>query len=220
MFRTIAFINTYVNNNFGTLISFPSSYSCRVFNKAKGSQADNGTVLKIKNVAKDDEVKTLTGIGSDSGAYYVIVKGNKGDSIDIAVEGEKTWQETTITLEGDMKDVNLLVERNGLTAITGYSVFLEKSLSNTGINALVTLVVICSLYFVFRSDLTLRISKRELARSHTQRETRKFLKFSGVNKIFHTLLTTKKEQEDKKEQEKKEILKNTAFTKNKKEGCK
>ena len=77
--------------------------------------------LKIINTNTKGIIKVETGIGNNPGAYYVIIKGNYGDKIEIEAKKWFTYAETSIILTGDMKNIDLVLNNNGLLDITGYA---------------------------------------------------------------------------------------------------
>ena len=103
------------------------------------------TDLKITNINNKELIETKTGIGNNPGAYYVIIKGNYGDKIDIEVKNGLTYAKTSIILTGDMKNINLILNNNGLSAITGYAfadIELNKKQSTVILIAMAMLITI------------------------------------------------------------------------------
>ena len=90
-----------------------------IYKNNRKTQAEKVS-LKIININTKEVIETKTGIGNNPGAYYIVIKGNYEDKINIEVKGFD-YAKTSIILTGDMKDVNLVLNNNGLSVITGYA---------------------------------------------------------------------------------------------------
>jgi len=104
------------------------------------------TELRATNLETNGSFETNTGAGGNSGAYYLIVNGKKGDKILIEAMSKNTYQNTTIILNGDMKGINFILNGKGLSAITGYSIA-DMGISKMEISIFIGLAIIFILFF-------------------------------------------------------------------------
>jgi len=93
-------------------------------------QSERGTIIRIVNRNNSEEVETITGIGDNDGAYYSIIMGSIGDNIDIIVRYLGKELKTSFILEGDTKDLNLVVSSDGLSIMTDHAIDLDNHLGS------------------------------------------------------------------------------------------
>ncbi|OIO61638.1 hypothetical protein AUJ83_04470 [Candidatus Woesearchaeota archaeon CG1_02_33_12] len=104
------------------------------------------TEIRVTNLATNDIFETNTGAGGNSGTYYVIINGKKGDNILIEAMSKGIYQNTTIILNGDMKGINFILNDKGLSAITGYSLA-DIGINKMEVSMFIGLAIIFILFF-------------------------------------------------------------------------
>jgi PGF-pre-PGF domain-containing protein len=92
------------------------SISGTVFINSK-KQIEPGSLIKIINLNSNETIIVNSSIGQNSGAYYTIINGKIGDEILINVDGLSLNK--TITLQGDMRNVDLVLYKNIFSKVTG-----------------------------------------------------------------------------------------------------
>ena len=121
-----------------------------IFKNNEISQVEKGTKLEITNINTRETIKTKTGIGYNLGAYYAIIGGSDGDKIDISIQNGVTYSKTSIILEGDMKGVDLILNKGGLSAITGYAIAPFIQISKEGYMVIAISLAICLVYLGYK----------------------------------------------------------------------
>lgn len=74
---------------------------------ANTTQVPAGTNFKVNDTNSGDFVKDVTGIGPFPGRYSVVINGNDMDSVIITAWNSTAYGKRTITLAGDMDNINL-----------------------------------------------------------------------------------------------------------------
>ena len=69
-----------------------------------------GTFFSVHDTVSGYYVQGTTGLGQNSGGYATIVHGNNGDTLNITVSNGYNIDSITVTLNGVMKNVNLLLD--------------------------------------------------------------------------------------------------------------
>ncbi|MFH1642214.1 MAG: putative Ig domain-containing protein [Nanoarchaeota archaeon] len=87
-----------------------------------GFQVKQGTKVRIVNRNTDEEAAGQTGFVNNSGGYYLIIAGSRQDIIDIIAESLTGYGNNEIELDGDMKNVNLFMQKKDIVKITGNAV--------------------------------------------------------------------------------------------------
>ncbi|MEA2037337.1 MAG: PGF-pre-PGF domain-containing protein [Nanoarchaeota archaeon] len=129
-----------------------------IYSDNKRKQVGEGLEIKLTNINNGETTKTKTGIRPNSGAYYVIINGKDGDEIIIEIKRGFTHAETKIKLEGDMRDVDLVLNEEGLSSIAGYATAPTEGISNKGTISIIAILII--IYFVYRKYKGERFKKR------------------------------------------------------------
>ncbi|MCK5282022.1 MAG: PGF-pre-PGF domain-containing protein [Nanoarchaeota archaeon] len=133
----------------------PHIVSGIIFKNNRNVQVGNGTEIIITNKDTGQIFKGKTGISLNSGQYYLIINGNKGDMIYIEIKKWGRSFKTQFTLESDMKEVDLILTDKGLFPITGYSTIYSISplnhLTNNSpaINSIIILALLTILYSIY-----------------------------------------------------------------------
>ncbi|MDD5086416.1 MAG: PGF-pre-PGF domain-containing protein, partial [Candidatus Nanoarchaeia archaeon] len=116
-----------------------------IYQNRMGKRASE-TEIKITNLATDYIFLTSTGALGEPGAYYIIIDGKKGDEILVEVTSKGIYKNTTIILNGDMKNVDFMLNNKGLSMIIGYSVS-DLNAAKTGISFTITVIIIVLMVF-------------------------------------------------------------------------
>lgn len=111
----------------------------------RSKQVRAGTRITIRNLKTKEKFEAKTGIGKDSGAYYMLVYGDRGDEIE--VKAQKLFvPKRIIELKGDMRNIDLYQS----TVITG-AVVGVPTVSKYGDLAIAIILLIMSLYWRFQT---------------------------------------------------------------------
>lgn len=92
-----------------TPVPTPSGISGFVFELDGLTQVDAGTRFSINNTNANFFIQGATGRGDASGKYVATVKGSHGDIVIIRAWNDYHMSHRTITLQGVMRDVNILL---------------------------------------------------------------------------------------------------------------
>lgn len=111
-------------------------------------QAESGTKIIIENIDGKDKVEVKTGLGKDTGAYYTLIHGKKGDRLKITIENidEEYFKE----LKDDLKlDLKIHLGDSGFSPITGAAIF-DKELKGSPLIAAILGIIIIIIFIKFK----------------------------------------------------------------------
>ena len=122
-------------------INVPYRVSGTIYKFGKFGQADSWTKLTVENLNTSEVVNAQTGIGPNTGAYYVLLHGTEGDLIKIRIIGIDKEFLTTLK-DIDNLDFMLNHDGTGFSIITGWGIFEKFSLEKINLLPIIILIFI------------------------------------------------------------------------------
>jgi len=133
----------------------PHVISGIIYYSSRKAQVKQGTEIMITNTATGEVFEGRTGSPENPGDYYMIISGNEGDNIEIAVKDGFIQQKTSIILEGDRSYADLVLTSKGMSAITGNAVAPLTPVSKKSSIAAIAVLLLASLgYLGYKKEIS------------------------------------------------------------------